>query len=168
MSKITYEDKESLNVDSTIPEKNKVTDQNMNDIKNSVNALYDGEIFSTSETLTNKKWIDGKPIYKKVIVASGPFTSNTPTIDISSLGAENVMVDFTHTYWRFDDPDNNYSGQFDTPSCSLGATTMRNVAIAITDINYDSNELELYLGNNNLNDSTLTLYITLEYTKTTD
>lgn len=165
MSKITYETKEAINVDASIPNKNKVTADDCNEIKNSVNALYDEEVYSTSEVLTNKKWIDGNPIYRKTIVIPGAFTSNTPTIDISSLGAETIMVDSAHSYWYFNDPDNNYSGTLDSPACSLGTIAMKAVTITITGINYDTNEIELYIGNNGLNDSTLTLVITLEYTK---
>lgn len=40
MAKITFEDKEALR-DSTLPRKNSVTDEDINEIKTSVNALYD-------------------------------------------------------------------------------------------------------------------------------
>lgn len=41
MAKITFEDKAALNPQPSVAEKNKVTDTDMNEIKSSVNALYD-------------------------------------------------------------------------------------------------------------------------------
>ena len=41
MAKITYDNKENLNVNSQIPNKNKVSADDMNEIKTSVNELYD-------------------------------------------------------------------------------------------------------------------------------
>ncbi len=38
----------------------------------------DGDIYSTSETLTNKVWIDNKPIYRKVLIV-GSITSTSVT-----------------------------------------------------------------------------------------
>lgn len=59
MIKITYEDKETLNTNEALPEKNKVTSGNMNEIKNVVNGAvgYDpvnlfGEILGTNGTET--------------------------------------------------------------------------------------------------------------------
>lgn len=127
----------------------------------------DEDIFSTSETLTNKKWIDGKPLYRKTIITPGPFTTNTTTIDISGLGAETIMIDSTHSFARFVDSVDDYTIPFDSPACSTGTVAMKAGAIAITDINHYTDEIELYIGSNSLNDSTMILYITLEYTKTT-
>lgn len=39
MGKITYEDKENLDTNPSIPEKNKVTAENMNEIKEGINEL---------------------------------------------------------------------------------------------------------------------------------
>ena len=41
MSKITYEDKEAWQIDPTIPDKKQVKSTDMNEIKYSVNTLYD-------------------------------------------------------------------------------------------------------------------------------
>lgn len=128
----------------------------------------DEEVYSTSEQRIGV-WTDGKDLYRKTIVAPGPFTSkNTQTISISNLGAETVMIDYAHSFFHFDDPNNNYTGPFDSPACIYGTTAMKAGTIAITDINHNDNEIGLYIGNNSLNDATLILYITLEYTKTTN
>lgn len=37
----------------------------------------DFDVYSTSETKTNKVWIDGKPIYRKVITDTAPSTADT-------------------------------------------------------------------------------------------
>lgn len=92
MAKITYTNKVTLNPQPSIADENKVTSGDMNEIKSSVNILYDnqgdlsslqtttksslvgavnelksGEVYSSSEIKTNKVWIDGKPIYRKVL-----------------------------------------------------------------------------------------------------
>ena len=48
MAKITYDDKVALNEEPSIAEINKVTDDNMNEIKTSVNDLYDTVSTNTS------------------------------------------------------------------------------------------------------------------------
>lgn len=97
MAKITYKNKVALSPQPSISAENKVTDADMNEIKTSVNTLYDnqgdltsltttdksnlvgainelkdGEINSTTEVKTNAVWTDGKPIYKKVIRSTLP------------------------------------------------------------------------------------------------
>lgn len=92
MAQITYTNKETLNSQPSIADKNKVTSDDMNEIKSVVNTNYgevgdittltttnkssvvsavnelkSGEIYSTTEVKTNKVWIDNKPIYRKVI-----------------------------------------------------------------------------------------------------
>lgn len=49
MAKITYTDKVSTEVDPTIPEINKITDANMNEIKSVVNDNYDYSIYIGDE-----------------------------------------------------------------------------------------------------------------------
>lgn len=68
---ITYGDKSYLNQNADIPATNKVQDTDMNEIKsvvnNNANILQGETTYSLSETDTGKIWIDGKPIYRKVI-----------------------------------------------------------------------------------------------------
>jgi hypothetical protein len=61
----------------------KTTDKT--NIVSAINELKDGEEYSTSEVKTNKVWIDGKTIYRKVYTgtttSSGVFTVVTDTFD---------------------------------------------------------------------------------------
>ena len=91
MAKITYEDKEFLNKNESIADKNKVNDVDLNEIKevvnqndtnvgdllnlnttdksslvNAINEINNKGIYSTTETKIGT-WIDGKDIYRKVI-----------------------------------------------------------------------------------------------------
>lgn len=48
---------------------------------------YTKEVYSTSETLTNKVWIDGKPIYRKCVsTTSGNANVDTSIMTISDVG----------------------------------------------------------------------------------
>lgn len=64
-------------------------------LKENFNSLT---VYSTSEVKTNKKWIDGKDIYRKVMVF--PFASNTQyDIDIvSNLGTEYQIANLSESY----------------------------------------------------------------------
>lgn len=90
MAKISYANKETLNEQTSIADKNKVKASDMNEIKTSVNDLYDTvsaqatsitnlQTYSTTETNTGQKWKDGKDIYRKVIVVNS-FTTGSNEI----------------------------------------------------------------------------------------
>lgn len=80
MALITYADKQAMGTQPSIPEINKVTDSNMNEIKSVVNAnanyLEDCTTYSTTETVVGT-WIDGKPIYRIVKSAKTGGTGGT-------------------------------------------------------------------------------------------
>ena len=57
-------------------------------VVNAINELKDGEIYSTSEVNTGKKWIDNKPIYRTIIVVD-PYTSGG-NVNINELNIENI------------------------------------------------------------------------------
>ena len=99
---ISYTNKEDLYTDSSIPAKNKVVADDMNEIKQVVNNnaneipnvrngnynsttdtyscgylnkfIYD--VYSTDEVKTNKIWIDGRPVYRKVLYYTTLVTDN--------------------------------------------------------------------------------------------
>ena len=48
--------------------------------------------YSTSEVLTGDTWIDGKPIYRKVIEATSPSSANTNTTVYSGLTSDMFIV----------------------------------------------------------------------------
>lgn len=119
------------------------------------------EIYSTEEVKTNKTWIDGKPIYRKV------FTGTLPTAASYS----------TYVSLYFDISDTNY----DTPVDIYGSIDQADGfafwslnwynhvagASAITNINNDtSNKIQVRHNCNWLSDQPV--FVVFEYTKTTD
>ena len=78
---ITYSNKVALNENPSVADINKGRAVDWNEIKAVVNNnatetstntddianLQNGNVYSTDEIKTNKTWIDGKPIYRKVI-----------------------------------------------------------------------------------------------------
>lgn len=96
--KLTYENKVAINENTDIPDINKVTDDDMNEIKNVVNnnddemitintKLTNANAYSTSETVVGT-WL-GKPIYRKVVQYNK--TSNGQVdLNLSTYGIENV------------------------------------------------------------------------------
>ena len=69
MSKITYTDKVALNENPSVADVNKVKASDLNEIKNVVNANDDKFNYSTSEQRIGT-WIDGKPLYRKVLTGT--------------------------------------------------------------------------------------------------
>lgn len=68
-----------------------------------------GEIFSTEEVMTNKKWIDGKPIFRKVFTTTLPNATNYSSyvsvdIDVASLNCD-TPIDIYGTV----NQDDNYA-----------------------------------------------------------
>lgn len=96
---ITFQDKVSLNTDPSIPEINKITDQNINDLKAGVNTnesdidnLKTLTLYSTTETQTDKKWMNNKPIYRKVIELPAITSTNTDlAIQTGITNMENII-----------------------------------------------------------------------------
>ena len=98
MGKLTYLDKVALNENPDIPDINKVKAQDMNEIKNVVNGLVKTEQtttdeetyscnyinnlvdYSTNETRVGT-WIDGKPIYRKVVYDTTPRSAGNYNIE---------------------------------------------------------------------------------------
>lgn len=110
---------------------------------NYINGL---ETYSTDETKTNKVWIDGKPIYRKVI---------TGNVSNGSIAHGLTNVDFVNAYGYFIASSGNFM-----PLPSLR-------------VNYNNYSAGFYVNATNVlfdkgADATGTAYITLEYTKTTD
>lgn len=115
MAQITYTNKETLNSQPSIADKNKVKAEDMNEIKSVVNTNYgevgdittltttnkssvvsavnelkSGEIYSTAEVKTNKVWIDGKPIYRRIYQKTS--TAATENIDIDDWNVDFVCL----------------------------------------------------------------------------
>lgn len=105
------------------------------------------EIYSTEETVIGK-WIDGKPLYRKVFISECP--GNT---DISiQHGINGIFVVNANGIGVY-----NNSIFFPIPYAVAGSNTQSSYAITQETINVSSKAGDLR-----------TFYITLEYTKTTD
>lgn len=86
------------------------------------NAISASHSYSTSETATTGKWVDNKPIYRKVVVLNSPtISSNLITFD-PGLTNLDVLVSATGTFKYSNstvrgvigkEVDNNYSAVFD-------------------------------------------------------
>ena len=55
----------------------------------------DEDNYSTSEVKTTKKWIDGKPIYRKVITDTMPSTVNTSKSVTTNIADADELIDFS-------------------------------------------------------------------------
>lgn len=77
---ISFANKQAMGTQPTIPEANKITDSNVNEIKSVVNnnasSLTDLSKYDTTETVVGT-WIDGKPIYRRVYNQSGSMTTSS-------------------------------------------------------------------------------------------
>ena len=132
----------------------------LDDILDAVNNLPEGgssggssDIYSLEEVKTNKVWIDGKPIYRKV-VDYGPLPNNdTVTVNhnIKDIGR---IVQFSGVAVRYDN-DTLY-----IPYVTFNELNMGGILI------YMTNET---IGIRTTNDrSKYSAYIIVEYTKSTD
>lgn len=150
MAQITYADKTALNVNSGIADINKVNASDMNEIKTVVNdnanivqGIIDAEVYSTTETKTNKVWIDGKPIYRKVFPGTLSSAINHGLTNVNFVNAYGFYVSSTGTF---------------LPLSSLRPNnTNFNVGFYVTSTQIVFDKGTGAAGN---------CYITLEYTKT--
>ena len=149
--KLTYTNKVAINENAEIPDINKVTDNDMNEIKAVVNnnddIVTNATTYSTTETVVGT-WIDGKPIYRKVITITAFSTSGiTVNTGITNI---NEIVNVKGTFYR-SELSKYYS--------------LDNIYINEWSINKTNGEITIATTNQYV---TFTGYIILEYTKTTD
>lgn len=133
----------------------------LDDILTTINNLPEGgssggsslDIYSTEEVKTNKVWIDGKPIYSKVIV-----------IETLSKGVDLLI---SHNIENSDAIWINESASFlSNVNEALGVNWFFSTSDWVrTWINKDNGSIRMKSPSNL---STLSAYITVEYTKTTD
>lgn len=109
------------------------------------------DIYSTTETKTNKVWIDGKPIYRKVIVKTITRSGNN-IFSLSSVGLENIDKYVTLKSISNGDPINE---DYYTTNADLLRTLINH------------NGLYIQLGTSYPSVPCL-IYTIVEYTKTTD
>ena len=150
MAQITYADKSAINVNPDVASTNKVEAGDMNEIKSVINAndtaFTNATTYSTTEVDTGKKWIDGKPIYRKVF-NYGQLPNN------ASVGV-------------------NHNIPIDTPISCLGTvvrTTGTSAAWTLPTANMfiDLDRSQVYITTES-DRSDLSGIAIIEYTKTTD
>lgn len=107
----------------------------------------DRNTYSTSETFTGKYWIDGKPIYRKVL--SFTLSNSVNAFTYKAHGISNIG-----TYKAIDLYYTHSTGTFKTPND------------LIVELSIDENYIIYY--NNNQYITGDEVYAILEYTKTTD
>ena len=110
--------------------------------------------YSTSEQRTGQKWIDGKDIYQITLTGTGSGQGSL-NIDISSLNASMVMIDFGSSYVKRTDTNEYVPPTYvnkDSLGYSFGAV-----------FNASFTQLKLYTGYISFGEYA----ITLKYTKST-
>lgn len=165
---LTYGDKQFLNQNADIPATNKVQDTDMNEIKSVVNNnatetntnindianILNAEIYSTNEIKTNKVWINGKPIYRKVIDLGT--LENKKSINVE--GDYDVITDF-----------DGYIYQSSGAKASLVEFASTSLYRAISYSKLSNNNLNIIINRSNTSSwGDWQLKIIVEYTKTTD
>lgn len=154
MAKITYTDKVAVNQNASIPDINKVNASDMNEIKRVVNENANINEYLTTEQVIGK-WINGKPLYRKIIDLGTLPNKNTllvpaglsnilPVKIYGSVLKNNVEMFPLPFVWGSTETVDNYCGLF-----------------------YDISNNQVYFRTNR-DMSNYTGYAILEYTKTTD
>ena len=134
-----------------------LNEQNLNQLQTNVeNAINATSTYSTSETIVGK-WIDDKPIYRKVV--------DLDQIGTSSTSIERYIAgNYYDTIVKFD----GYLYNTNT-KVSLNQRFYDGNWISITYINNLNNYLQVVIERNDINVwNNFYLRIILEYTKTTD
>ena len=165
MSKITYANKVAINENAEISDINKVTDNDMNEIKTVVNN-NDDELITINTNLTNATtystdeirigtWIDGKPIYRKVVQINGLPNNTETTYQTGIINGETIKYD---GFLSLSESD---SGLQHMPYLSPYSST-GNVYYWVRK---DATYIHIKTGADR---SSSSAYIIIEYTKTTD
>lgn len=170
MARITFEDKEATKT-SSLPRKNLITDDDINDIKNSVNGLYDINDFVVDNEVEIGTYL-GEKLYRKTIKINKSqitFNNNLLTFDITSLGATEVFIDYNHTYLlnviAGENEDQIKTHYLVNSSIMPNANTFANFLKNSFNIyNCDCEVVEIYIGSE-LQNYFKSIYLTIEYTK---
>lgn len=130
------------------------TPLNAENLNHNFNELNQGNTYSTKETFTGKYWIDGKPIYRKVINLG-----NLPnaTVQRYSIGLTLTQINIINTY--------GMSKNSDGSAFSPIPNTRQDLAYSVG-IFFDS--IDKVGVDTKVDRSSWTGYLILEYTKTTD
>lgn len=137
--------------DAAVTPANVVESGNMNAVTS--NAVANSLSYSTTEQLTGGKWIDGKPIYRKVYYSATNWANNTVLDTISNIGTVIQIRDITTYSDSADTVYQNY-GEVSSATKSFTKVSLANGQIVVSRVG----------GFVNNKPST----VIIEYTKTTD
>ena len=150
---ITFQDKVAINENPDIPEVNKITDDNINELKAGINTnetnITNSTTYSTNEIVIGK-WINNKPLYRKV------YTGDLGE-DTIAHGLTNFKIARIYGNYYNSSPGNWFpipSTRPTNPDYGLG------VYVNSTNINFERGS--------GVQSSSMLVEIVLEYTKTTD
>ena len=141
-------------INTNIGDLTNLSTETKTNLVSSINELKGREAYTTEELKTNKIWIDGKPIYRKVVNCGNLGNATQITIDHNITNISRFV---------------NVSGLAQRPSDNdlltiPYATFNENNRGGITAY---VNNTSIYI-NTNTNRSAYAAYVILEYTKTTD
>ena len=126
-------------------------------------TTYEHGKYATVETVTGKRWIDGKPIYRKVFVDTIPATSGNKNISTGfPVGMVDDLVDQKVTITRTDQTAANK--YWWTDAYSAGSSS----ALQTVNVYLQGGGTSLYVGNLGSWPATSRIIIILEYTKVGD
>lgn len=157
--KLTYANKVAINENVEIPNINKITDDDMNEIKTVVNnnddIVTNATTYSTDEIRVGT-WM-GKPLYRKVYILSAVVGNNAYTLDPAPPNVDLMWFDLSATFLLQE--STGYARQgIDPGAVDPGYDFSARVVSKVS--------VNIYVGNSIANNSTI--YATLLYTKTTD
>lgn len=109
--------------------------------------------YSTSESKTGETWINGKPIYRKVVIIPN-VTATQATYDLSSIPIDICMINTSNSFFA--------QGNFQIPIVCYGGNTDWSRAF------FEVSTKKLYVQFGSVYTMSKNIYITIEYTKTTD
>lgn len=150
MQKINFENKPSTNSPINADNLNLLQDN----VEDAIDEVTISDVYSTSETKTNKIWINNKPVYRKLIdignLPNNDYKQINHNIEnIDELVNVNAIAVSSGGYY-FNIPFIGTPGLFSNTQIGIRANSV-NIQIAST-----------------TDASTYTAYAILEYTKTTD
>lgn len=122
------------------------------------------KLIENSQYLTSEKiignWIDGKPIYRKVIVTTNAQCQTVGTLVDKNVSVSDLTVDFMIDIKLILKKPNDFTG--------YGFVFGGNTPTQGTRCYYSDTNKAVVIRNSNTSYNNSTVYLTLEYTKTTD
>lgn len=150
MAKITYEDKEFLNKNENIADKNKVNDTDLNEIKNTVNENDDnvGDLSDLNTTNKNNLVSAINELNSKKLKKLWENSNTTSTFSPQTITLLSDNYDYL-IWFYYDDTGNNYSmsrqhlkgsGTVFNHAFAGSVTNISRTIVRVSDTNYNINE----------------------------